>query len=97
MSPNHTVSDYQELREEKYTLGPDPSCLVYLREGQAITVRFRGNIGYLDGVEEKTLVFNSNLRDRLAFQVNHGYGDRSNSIALNTMLCLLAAFCFLII
>ena len=73
MGPNHAVSDFKELTEDKYTLGPDPSCFVYLREGQAITVRFRGNIGYLDGREEKTLVFNSNLRDRLVFQVSYLY------------------------
>ena len=71
MGPNHAVSDCKELTEDTYTLGPDPSSIVYIREGQALTVRFRGNIGYLDGVEEKTLVFNSNLRDRLAFQVSY--------------------------
>ncbi|KAI0241801.1 hypothetical protein LSAT2_018629 [Lamellibrachia satsuma] len=69
VSSSKTSLTMQDLAEDGYSLGPAPSAIVYLREGQTITLRFRGNIGYLDGRDAKTFVFNSNLRSCLAVQV----------------------------
>ena len=55
----------RRLAEKSFDYGPSPSDDVIMREGQEITIRFRGNIKSSDDKKETKLVFNSNIKTKL--------------------------------
>ena len=58
----------RRLTEKNFDYGHAPSQDVIMREGQLITLRFRGNIKNDDGQNEIKMIFNSNMKNKVNFE-----------------------------
>ena len=60
----------RRLNEKGFDYGPPPTDDIIMREGQEITVRFRGNIKEEEeDVKELKMAFNSNIKTKVNFRV----------------------------
>lgn len=71
----------KKLEDEGLTMGPKASRIMYLQEGQAVTLGFRGNIGLGPNTDSSLLrfIFHSYMRGRKMFrlEVDDMYGQHA--------------------
>ncbi len=65
---NRSERFQRKLTDEGYELGPSPSPELVLREGQQMTITFRGNVKD-DDEGEMRFMYNSHIRTKLDFTV----------------------------
>lgn len=59
----------EKLQEDGYTEGPEESIDIVVAEGQQLGIDFRANIQEVNGLEPKSIIFNSQLMNSTAFEV----------------------------